>query len=215
MKQSKFDRILADQTAVCRKVFMAIPAACALNTQEINLQLQTLGISVPRNFRLIEGCVNSLARAGLAIESPRGYFRRAVTTPDSVSVVPDEEDLADTPDIEALLETPDDVPAPKDLSNFGVQPDPAPAPAPAQPKATAMTQPTKPEANRTAAALSRLTALEADLGKIQQNLQDLAAQVQSLRTDALAVAKAVVDDIDANAEAAAKLKQLQVIFKDL
>lgn len=78
-----------------------------------------------------------------------------------------------------------------------------------------MTQPTKPEANRTAAALSRLTALEADLGKIQQNLQDLAAQVQSLRTDALAVAKAVVDDIDANAEAAAKLKQLQVIFKDL
>lgn len=74
MKQSRLAILEKMQTGIARKVLQAVPISEEWNAREIGRELGRLGHNP--NFRILEGCLNTLVESGLVTEKTKGMFRR-------------------------------------------------------------------------------------------------------------------------------------------
>lgn len=75
MNASKFKSIWNGLTIVAQKVYTAVPMQGAWTAHQIHAELGRL--QTARDMHTTAGCLNSLVRSGVVLESQRGYFTRA------------------------------------------------------------------------------------------------------------------------------------------
>jgi hypothetical protein len=74
MNPTRYEALLASQSAVARRVLSAVPLQEVWPSRRIYQELVRTGGA--RNVRIVEGCLNTLVDSGLVNEHPRGHFIR-------------------------------------------------------------------------------------------------------------------------------------------
>jgi hypothetical protein len=74
MNQRRMNILLEQQTETARKVLAAVPIQEAWESSKVFGELKREGIGI--SFKVVEGCLSSLAEDGLIKEHPKGRFRR-------------------------------------------------------------------------------------------------------------------------------------------
>lgn len=75
MSAARQQVLLSGQTAVAKKVFEVVPIQDAWDHRQIQSALQRATRST-LDFRIMQGCLNTLKQAGLINEPRSGYFER-------------------------------------------------------------------------------------------------------------------------------------------
>lgn len=75
INSTRFKATFTGLSAICQKVYAAVPIQAAWTAHQVHGELHRLG-TTSRDMNNTMGCLASLVRSGIVMESQRGYFTR-------------------------------------------------------------------------------------------------------------------------------------------
>lgn len=82
LSQARFNVVLASQSPAAKKVFEVVPITEAWPSRQVLAALER-ATRTHMDYRVLEGCLNTLKEAGLVQEPMRGLFQRAKVKPET------------------------------------------------------------------------------------------------------------------------------------
>lgn len=215
MNQTKFKMKMASMSVAAQKAYAALPLETPATAAQVRYSAKELNLPVPQDIGILTGCLYALERAALVIEGPRGSFRRTpvretVTTTEfdelseldvsTLAYAADDAKQAPTPETAPQPEVPQTA-TPNRVNTVNTKQETKPTVAPAAPVAPA-------EVTAASPTIKKIEALAAQIAALQNHTASLLVALGEVTDAHLA-------DVEANAEAVGKLKQLQALLKGL